>query len=392
MLWYPILYLSAFVLFMALSWRLAARGGWRTSLVAVLVLQYGIGMGPGAHISYFAVVERTVSKPGMLELYARAGGSEDWTATADAWFQSTGGLWGGPFLVLLLSLLAILVLPVPLEAKARLLDVLALAFPWAYAVAKLGCLMNGCCFGIQGEGAGFVVFDWVPAHRVIHGQSRFPVQALDVLVLLLIGLVLALLHWRGKQRGRLVLWFVALFAVGRFGSEMFRGDSVGSAHWGLSPVQLALLVMLPVTIALLALPGAFDRILRWSAAAPSPEVAAPEGERDELLLKRAQRRLPLALLGLSLIGPAALLVTLGFIAPLVRSWQALRAAPASALRWQRVFARLCYVAFGLVYVLTFSLWTLVPAIALVIVLELALLALLRRAPATALLDAAAGAR
>ena len=56
-----------------------------------------------------------------------------------------------------------------------------------------------------------------------------------------------------------------------------------------------------------------------------------------------------------------------------------------------MFARLCYVAFGLVYVLTFFLWTLVPAMVLVLVFELALFALLRRAPATALLDAASGA-
>lgn len=386
MSWYPILYLSAFVLFTAFSWSLAARAGWRASVVAVLVLQYGIGMGPGAHVAYYAVVEGRVEKPRLAELYARSAGAEDWAATAEAWFKTTGGLWGGPFLVLLLGLLAIVVLRVPVASKARLLDVLALSFPWAYALAKVGCLLNGCCYGIEGEGPGFVVFDWVPPDEVIHGQRRFVVQGLDALALALIGLALALLHWRGKQGGRLVLWLVALLSVSRFGSEMLRGDSVGDAHWGLSPVQLVLIVVLPATIALLALRGRFEHILQWGATAPSAAVAPPASDHDEKQLRRAQRRLPVALLGLSLLAPLALLVTLVFAVPLALSWRALRSTPRSAWQWQRVLARLCYVAFGLIYVLTFFLWTLVPAMVLVLAFELALFALLRRAPAKALLD------
>lgn len=91
----------------------------------------------------------------------------------------------------------------------------ALSLPLAQAVGRLGCFLNGCCYGSQTDG---------PWGVALGGVSRHPVQLYEAaLDLLLAGL---LWRWRGAAlpEGHLFRRYLVGYAVIRFITEAWRGD------------------------------------------------------------------------------------------------------------------------------------------------------------------------
>lgn len=120
------------------------------------------------------------------------------------------------------------------EPVGGYLDVVAPAMAVFLAGGRTGCLLVGCCHGhpsslgvVYGEAH---VEDGFP--RELVGVRLFPVQALEAAGLLVIGFTgLAALPW--APPGRVFAWFLAAYAVLRFGTEGLRGDP--RPHWlGLS--------------------------------------------------------------------------------------------------------------------------------------------------------------
>lgn len=122
------------------------------------------------------------------------------------------------------------------EAAKRLLgirrstgDLFALALPAGEAVGRVGCFLNGCCYGTPaGAGVAWAVFQ--------HGKLRHPAQlysaAFDVVLL---GVLLAA-SGRLKREGDLFRLYLVLFGLGRFGLEFWRQRTLAFA--GLSLAQL----------------------------------------------------------------------------------------------------------------------------------------------------------
>ena len=96
-------------------------------------------------------------------------------------------------------LLRLLRLPV-----AEMMDRLVPAFPLFHAIARVGCCVAGCCYGIP------------------VGRFRFPSQALEVAACFCIFLWL----WRGKSR-RPCRFYFTVYPLYRFFAEFLRGDSRG---------------------------------------------------------------------------------------------------------------------------------------------------------------------
>jgi hypothetical protein len=120
------------------------------------------------------------------------------------------------------------------EPPLEYLDVIAPALCVFLAGGRVGCLLVGCCHGrpsslgiVYGEAA---VRDGFP--RQLQGVRLFPVQALEMGGLLAIGVSgFAALPW--APPGAVFAWFLAGYAVLRFGTEALRGDP--RPHWlGLS--------------------------------------------------------------------------------------------------------------------------------------------------------------
>ncbi|MGN0866292.1 MAG: prolipoprotein diacylglyceryl transferase [Oligosphaeraceae bacterium] len=146
----------------------------------------------------------------------------------------------------------------------RVGDMMAPALPAAHAVARLGCLFNGCCFGIPWSHWGAVLYP-AQGNDVLNTQLQqgllslqgeafpsplpvLPVQALETLWCLLVAGLLLLAEKRGLAKGRLFFLYLLGYSAGRFLLEFLRGDY---HHAGLlTPAQwTTALVILPATLA-----------------------------------------------------------------------------------------------------------------------------------------------
>ena len=115
--------------------------------------------------------------------------------------------------------------------KASTGDAFAVAVPLAQAVGRVGCLLNGCCYGTPSDHAWALPLGEVTRHPTPIYES-----------LLLIGLAAWLWSIRLKPRpaGHLFRRYLVGYALIRFGLEFLRGDP--SVHLGpLSVVQLVCL-------------------------------------------------------------------------------------------------------------------------------------------------------
>ena len=104
------------------------------------------------------------------------------------------------------------------------LDVLAVCFPLFHAIARIGCLLSGCCYGRIYQ--GILAINYI---TIIEGSvdvnSRIPVQLLEALFEFAVFIyLLSLLHKESWQAKQLLLRYLAIYSVGRFVLEFFRGD------------------------------------------------------------------------------------------------------------------------------------------------------------------------
>jgi phosphatidylglycerol:prolipoprotein diacylglycerol transferase len=112
-------------------------------------------------------------------------------------------------------------------------DQFAIAVPLGFAVGRIGCLFNGCCYGIPARG---------PIAVDIADVSRQPVQIYEASLLLTLAAVLYASRLKPRPPGRLWRLFLVGFCGIRFGTEFLRGDP--SIHLGpLSLVQIVCAVL-----------------------------------------------------------------------------------------------------------------------------------------------------
>jgi phosphatidylglycerol:prolipoprotein diacylglycerol transferase len=110
-------------------------------------------------------------------------------------------------------------------------DAFAVAVPLAQAVGRVGCLLNGCCYGTAFSGVWSMKLDEV---------SRHPTQIYESILLLLLAAWLWSIRLRPAPAGHLFRRYLVGYALIRFSLEFLRGDP--SFHWGpLSIVQLVCL-------------------------------------------------------------------------------------------------------------------------------------------------------
>lgn len=101
------------------------------------------------------------------------------------------------------------------------IDAMAVSVCWFLAFGRLGCLTVGCCHG-QPSAVGVA---YGPDHLLpprLTGRRLFPVALVEAVGLVAIGLVgFALV---GGPIGRPTVWFLAAYAILRFGAEALRAD------------------------------------------------------------------------------------------------------------------------------------------------------------------------
>lgn len=102
-----------------------------------------------------------------------------------------------------------------------------MALPLMYGIAKTGCFLAGCCYGIPYGGPLAVSYQ----NSRIQTGPVFPVQLLESAVFLLIFL-LGLRLYLGKKSRRTASWIILLCAAAKFFLEYLRQEHAGRVITG----------------------------------------------------------------------------------------------------------------------------------------------------------------
>jgi len=114
-------------------------------------------------------------------------------------------------------------------------DVAAPLIPLGYALARVGCLLNGCCYGLPTD------LPWALAARAGDETLRHPTQLYAAVLSLVIFAILFRLRNHKKFPGYLMFLYVGLYSISRFIVEIFR--DVPRMTGPLSIAQLASILL-----------------------------------------------------------------------------------------------------------------------------------------------------
>jgi phosphatidylglycerol---prolipoprotein diacylglyceryl transferase len=139
-------------------------------------------------------------------------------------------------------------------------DAVAPSIALGYVFGRMGCLMNGCCYGRTCDLPWAIRF---PQDHPTHGASVHPTQIYDAILSGLLYLGLAWLHRRKRFDGQVFAAYLICYAVIRSIVESFRGDySESHIHGIFTPAQLFGVVILAVGL-----------ILFWKLPRPRKQAA-----------------------------------------------------------------------------------------------------------------------
>ncbi len=106
------------------------------------------------------------------------------------------------------------------------------------AAGRVGCLLNGCCFGKVAPRLPWGIV-YPPSHPTlgIHMYPVHPTPVYEFLAAIAIAVVTAVYDRRPHRPGRTFIYMVMLYSAARFAVEFYRADFRGHA-FGLSTSQL----------------------------------------------------------------------------------------------------------------------------------------------------------
>jgi phosphatidylglycerol:prolipoprotein diacylglycerol transferase len=127
-------------------------------------------------------------------------------------------------------------------------DMLAPGIILAQAIGRVGCTINGCCYGVACDLPWAVTYT-DPSHGGMI-QSVHPTQIYEIIYNLLVFGILLLLRKRFRPDGSLFLIYLTFYAAWRLGIGFIREGN--ELLFGLHEAQLISIVVLIITITLMA--------------------------------------------------------------------------------------------------------------------------------------------
>ena len=142
-------------------------------------------------------------------------------------------------------------------------DLAITGVPIGHAAGRIGCFLNGCCFGLPTDCPLGVRFPAGSPPDLMHpGTTLHPVQLYETAGNLALYGLLLWFYLRGRRSGATVALYFILYPLLRFSMEFFRGDE--RLHgMGLTFAQLV--------SAILLVAGLIIMILRYDKPEPSLE-------------------------------------------------------------------------------------------------------------------------
>ncbi len=127
-------------------------------------------------------------------------------------------------------------------------DLGAPSFALGYAIGRIGCYLNGCCYGRECD------LPWATRFLVSENTNTWtppshPAQIYAAIMNLAIFGILHLWNSRPHPKGAVFLGYLALYSVYRFIDEIFRAGATSTLwRYGLTHAQAFSLVSLPVIL------------------------------------------------------------------------------------------------------------------------------------------------
>ena len=133
-------------------------------------------------------------------------------------------------------------------------DLFALALPLGQGIGRIGCFVNGCCFGKPSDRwlahqyplNSSIWTTQVHKHLIPPNSSEclpvLPTQLFQGSINMSIWIVLLLMSTKVTQKGQLFSFYLILYSVGRFFNEFYRGDYM-THYWGLTVSQLICIIL-----------------------------------------------------------------------------------------------------------------------------------------------------
>jgi len=157
----------------------------------------------------------------------------------------------------------------------KLADVLAPSIALGHVFGRIGCLLNGCCYGRVCSLPWAIHF---PQGHETYPHGVHPTEIYESLLNLCLYGALAWLYRRKKFDGQVFGTYLMCYAVLRSFVEMFRGDYPPYQYLGgwMTPAQVVSIGIFVVGLILLIL---LPRLPRTKVAAEELKVASPKSEK-----------------------------------------------------------------------------------------------------------------
>ncbi len=156
-------------------------------------------------------------------------------------FAEAGKIWQGGLsfhggLVTSIACLAVYVRAKRLDFL-KFADLLAPSAAIGYAFARIGCFLNGCCYGVHTDLPWGVRFTDASGALT---DPRHPAQLYAFVISLVIFALLTRIERLKRPRGFVFFSYLVLYSVYRFGIEFIRKGATAEVwFWGLTQAQVA---------------------------------------------------------------------------------------------------------------------------------------------------------
>ncbi len=141
---------------------------------------------------------------------------------------------------------------------SHLADVIAPGIILAQAIGRVGCTINGCCYGIETDLPWGIVYmnlfsDGFTASQqaLSSGMGLHPTQVYEIIYNLIVFGILLGLSKRLKPDGSLFLIYLSLYSVWRLGIDFIRDGT--PFLFGLHQAQIISIIVLAITLPLLVI-------------------------------------------------------------------------------------------------------------------------------------------
>ena len=153
-------------------------------------------------------------------------------------------------------------------------DVIAPGIVLAQAIGRVGCTINGCCYGVETTLPWGLVYNHPNALAPL-GVATQPVVVYEILYLALMFGALLWLRGRLKPDGSVFLVYLSLYAVWRLASDFLRPGT--PFLFGLHQAQVIAIVTLVICLPVLAFRTRFttpEMVAAAETVGPSPPRSA----------------------------------------------------------------------------------------------------------------------